>query len=189
MTTACALRLARADDATGILEIYAPVVRDTAISFEIEPPSVAEMRERIASVLQVYPWLVAERDGAVAGYAYACAHRERKAYQWSVDVACYVHPSARGQGIGKQLYGALLAILERQGFHAAFGGIALPNAASEALHASVGFKRVGVYREVGYKTGAWRDTVWYQRTIGTARPQPEPPRPRPLLGPGILDDP
>ena len=114
--------------------------------------------------------------------------RERKAYQWSVDVACYVHPSARGRGVGKRLYGALLSILERQGFHAAFGGIALPNAASEALHASVGFKPVGVYREVGYKAGAWRDTIWYQCTLGTARPEPEAPRPLATLGAGILDD-
>ena len=184
-----ALRLARADDAEGILEIYAPVVRDTAISFEVEPPSPAEMRERIASILRMYPWLVAEERGRVAGYAYACAHRERKAYQWSVDVACYVHPDLRGQGVGKRLYRALLAILERQGFHAAFGGIALPNAASEALHASLGFEPVGVYREVGYKAGAWRDTVWYQRTLGTAPREPEAPRALGALGPGILDDP
>ena len=188
MTDLASLRLATADDAAGILEIYAPVVRDTAISFEIEPPSIAEMRERITSTLQMYPWLVAEREGRVAGYAYASAHRDRKAYQWSVDVSCYVRTGSRGQGIGKWLYRALFAILERQGFHAAFAGIALPNAASEALHASVGFTRVGVYREVGYKSGAWRDTAWYQRTLGAPTREPEAPRPLHALGPGILDD-
>src|SRR4051812_39017569 len=156
------LRLARADDAEGILAIYAPIVRETPISFEIEPPTVEEMRGRITGTLAVYPWLVAEDEGRVAGYAYACAHRERKAYQWSVDVACYVHAEARGRGLGKRLYVALLQILRRQGFHGAFAGIALPNAASVALHEAAGFKRVGEYREVGYKTGAWRDTVWYQ---------------------------
>jgi len=182
------LRLARASDAEAFLEIYAPIVRDTPISFETEPPGVEEMRARIEKYLALYPWLVAERDSRVDGYAYASAHRDRKAYQWSVDVSCYVHPDARGRGVGKRLYTALLAILARQGFHGAFAGIALPNAASIALHESVGFREIGRYREVGFKSGAWRDTAWYQRLLGEARDAPPPPTPLRALGPGILDD-
>ena len=169
-------------------EIYAPIVRETFISFEMEAPGVEEMRQRIVQTLKTYPWLVEEREGRLVGYAYASSHRDRKAYQWSADVSCYVHPAARGQGIGKRLYTRLLAILERQGFHAAFAGIALPNAASVALHEAVGFVRIGFYREVGFKAGAWRDTGWYQRMIGPARPEPSDPVPLPALGPGILDE-
>lgn len=187
-TASGTLRLALASDAEAILAIYAPVVRDTPISFETEVPSVDEMRGRIAKYLETYPWLVLERDGRLDGYAYASAHRDRKAYQWSVDVSCYVHGDARRRGVGKRLYTALLAILERQGFHAAFAGIALPNAASTALHEAVGFREIGRYREVGYKAGAWRDTAWYQCMLGAARPDPPPPTPLRALGPGILDD-
>jgi L-amino acid N-acyltransferase YncA len=183
------IRLARADDAVAVHGIYAPVVRETFISFELEPPGVEEMRARIVATLEMFPWLVEERDGRVVGYAYASAHRERKAYQWSTDVACYVHPAARGQGVGKRLYTRLLAILERQGFHAAFGGIALPNAASVALHEAVGFVRIGFYRQVGFKAGAWRDTAWYQRMLGTAQPDPPAPLPLSALGPRVLDQP
>lgn len=182
------LRFARAADAPAFLAIYAPIVRDTPISFETEPPSVGEMRHRIEAYLETYPWLVAERDGRVRGYAYACAHRERKAYQWSVDVSCYVHGEARGRGVGKRLYRALLAMLARQGFHSAFAGVALPNDASVALHQSVGFREIGRYREVGFKAGAWRDTLWLQCVLGEARADPPPPTPLRALGPGILDD-
>src|SRR4051812_3807334 len=188
MSDACGnLRLARAGDAAQVLAIYAPIVRDTIISFEVEPPSEAAMRERIEGTLQMYPWLVAEDGDRILGYAYASAHRDRKAYQWSVDVSCYVHSASRGKGIGKRLYRALFTILRRQGFQAAFAGIALPNAASEALHASVGFERIGIYRQVGYKAGAWRDTVWYQCALGAALPEPADPAPLGALGPGILD--
>jgi len=182
------LRLARASDAEAFLAIYAPIVRDTPISFETEPPRVEEMRERIVKYLEPYPWLVLERDGVIDGYAYACAHRERKAYQWSVDVSCYVGTHARKRGVGKRLYIALLAILARQGFHGAFAGVALPNAASVALHESVGFREIGRYREVGFKAGAWRDTAWYQRLLGDALADPPPPTPLRALGPRVLDD-
>jgi L-amino acid N-acyltransferase YncA len=181
------MRLARASDAARILEIYAPNVEETFISFELEAPTVDEMRARIDKTLRTYPWIVAERDGVIVGYAYASQHRDRLAYQWSVDVACYVHPAARGQGVGANLYRLLLRVLERQGFHGAYGGIALPNSASVRLHESVGFTKVGEYREVGYKMGAWRDTVWMECRIGAARADPPMPTPLRELGPGILD--
>ena len=180
------IRLARADDAVQVAAIYRPVVLDTIISFEVEPPSADEMRARIEKTLATFPWLVFERDGAVAGYAYASRHRERSAYQWSVDVSCYVSEDARGRGVGAALYRALLRILARQGFRMAFAGIALPNPASVRLHESVGFTPVGVYREAGYKFGAWHDTGWWQCRVGDAA-APAAPTPLGQLGPGILD--
>jgi phosphinothricin acetyltransferase len=183
------IRLATPGDAGAFHEIYAPIVRDTTISFETEPPPVAELARRIGETLATHPWLVMEIDGAVAGYAYAGLHRERRAYQWSVDVSCYVHERARGRGVGRALYTRLFEVLRRQGFQSAYAGIALPNDASVALHRAVGFEPVGVYREAGWKLGAWRDTSWWQRRVGDAPPDPQPPRALALFGPGILDEP
>lgn len=182
------LRLATIDDAPAIAEIYAPIVRDTIISFEVEPPTADEMRGRIEDTLEFFPWLACERDGRIAGYAYASKHRDRLAYQWSVDVSCYVHPDTRRLGVGRALYLALLRIVREQGFHGAFAGIALPNAASVRLHESVGFVCVGTYREVGYKLGAWHDVGWWQCRLGETAPSPPAPRALRSLGLGILDD-
>ena len=181
------IRLARESDAAALADIYAPVVRDTTISFEMTPPDAAEMAARIAKTLAMFPWLVWDEGGRAVGYAYASKHREREAYQWSVDVSCYVHPDFRGRGLGRALYGRLFPVLEAQGFQTAFAGIALPNAASVALHESMGFTPIGIYKEVGWKLGAWRDTGWWQRRIGHAVPDPLPPRPLGSLGPGVLE--
>jgi phosphinothricin acetyltransferase len=183
------IRLARAADAEQVQGIYAPIVRDTTISFEVVPPGVDEMRARIEKTLAMYPWLVEERGGRVVGYAYGSRHREREAYQWSVDVSCYVHAGSRGQGIGAALYRRLFAILRRQNFHSAFAGVTLPNAASERLHESVGFRRIGLYPEVGNKLGGWRDTCWFHLRLGDAPADPPPPVALGRLGPGVLDDP
>jgi phosphinothricin acetyltransferase len=147
------------------------------ISFELEPPSVEELRARIATTLQRLPWLVAlDARGVVSGYAYASKHRERAAYQWAVDVSAYTRADCRGQGTGKQLYTQLLRELAGLGYCQAFAGIALPNPASVALHESVGFVPLGVYRKVGFKLGAWHDVGWWQREIATPA-SPQPPRP------------
>jgi phosphinothricin acetyltransferase len=186
--TAIPIRFARVEDAEAVQRIYAPVVRDTPISFELEVPGVEEMRARIARTLPLFPWLVREESGGVAGYAYASRHRDRRAYQWSVDVTCYVHEAWRGRGIGKALYLVLLAILRRQGFFNAYAGITLPNAASVALHESVGFRPVGVYRNVGFKAGAWRDVGWWGCEIAAPVPDPAEPVALAALGPRILDE-
>lgn len=183
------IRLARPEDAAQVAAIYAPSVSDSHTSFELVAPDAAEVGARISKTLAMYPWLVFEREGRVAGYAYASAHRERRAYQWSVDVSCYVHGDFRGQGVGSALYRALFGVLERQGFHGAFAGIALPNDASVRLHESVGFEAVGTYREVGFKNGAWRDTLWMRRGIGEARADPPAPTPLGELGARVLDQP
>ena len=159
------IRLATADDADQIAEIYAPIVRDTPISFEIEPPTTDEMRQRILKTLAQFPWLVYDQGARVQGYAYASAHRTRAAYQWSVDVSVYVHQAARRHGVGAALYTSLFRLLTLQGFYQAYAGIALPNPASVGLHESLGFKPVGVYRSVGYKQGAWHDVEWWQLSL------------------------
>jgi len=159
------VRSATADDAEAIRAIYAPIVETTAISFEEVPPSVEEMAGRIVATLERYPFLVAERSGRVVGYACAGQHRARAAYRWSVDVSAYVTEEARGLGVGSVLYGALLSDLASREFHAAFAGIALPNAASVAFHASMGFEPVGIYREVGFKFGRWHDVGWWQSRL------------------------
>ena len=159
------VRSATVADAAAIQAIYAPIVEGTAISFEDEPPAAAEMARRIVRTLEAYPYLVAERDGGLLGYAYAGPHRARPAYRHSVDVTAYVAETARRQGVGKTLYDALLPALSGAGYHAAFAGIALPNPASEALHKAAGFQLVGVYREVGFKFDRWHDVAWWQRLI------------------------
>lgn len=169
------IRLATPHDAAGIQAIYAPVVRETAISFEVEPPTVDDMRQRIVTVVERMPWLVCEHRGEILGYAYASPHRARAAYQWSVDVSVYIHAHARRAGMGQALYRSLLTLLTLQGFYQACAGITLPNPASVGLHESLGFQPVGVYRAVGYKLGAWHDVGWWQLTIRAPALPPEPP--------------
>ncbi len=154
-----------ARDAAACSAIYAPFVSHGWVSFEIEPPGEAEMARRIAAYGESHAWLVAEVDGAVAGYAYGSPHRERAAYSSSCDVAVYVDPAQSRRGYGKALYGALLPLLAGRGFHAAFAGVALPNEASVALHEAMGFTPVGIYREVGWKSNGWRDVGWWQRLL------------------------
>ena len=169
------IRIAKPEDAADILAIYGPVVRDTVISFEIEPPTAAEMAERVASTLRTYPWLVWEEGGRAVGYVYAGRHAARAAYRWSAEVTAYVAPEVRRRGLGRTLYGALFDILRRQGFHAVFAGVTLPNDASVALHEAVGMRPVGVYPETGFKFGAWRDVGWWGMTLDAgAAPGGEP---------------
>ena len=173
------IRLATPDDGPAIADIYRPSVTHSVTSFELDPPGGAEMARRVARIMEYTPWLVCERDAAVLGYAYASAHRDRPAYRWSVDVSVYVHGDARRLGVARALYGSLFAALVVQGFRNAYAGITLPNAASVALHTSVGFTPVGVYRGVGYKHGAWHDVGWFEHPL--APRIAEPPSPRALL--------
>ena len=169
------IRPATPEDAAAILAIYAPIVRETAISFEVEPPTLAEMAERIAQTLRHLPWLVCDRQGEVLGYVYASTHRARAAYQWSVDVTVYIQQEARRTGIGRALYTALFELLAGQVFFQCFAGITLPNPASVGLHESLGFQPIGVYRSVGYKLGAWHDVGWWQRDLQPGQRSPVPP--------------
>lgn len=160
------LRVARPADGAALAAIYAPYVRETAISFELAPPTAQEMADRIRDTLARYPWLVGEDRSQVVGYAYAGPYRRRAAYRWSVEVSAYVAPAAQGRGLGRALYAALLALLEAQGFRQAFAGMTLPNPASEGFHAALGFETLGTYRAVGFKEGRWHDVAWTQRPLG-----------------------
>ncbi len=171
------IRYATPDDAPAIQAIYAPYVENTTISFELEPPDVDEMRQRITKTLVTHPWLVyVSPSGELCGYAYATKNRDRLAYQWSVDVSVYVASSGHRQGIGRALYTALFDILRVQGFYNAFAGIALPNDASIGVHRAFGFQPAGVLPMVGYKLGQWRDVSWYSLTLQPYADDPVPPR-------------
>jgi L-amino acid N-acyltransferase YncA len=139
-------------------------VTGSCISFELEAPDEAEMARRIGEYGASHAWLVAEVGGVIAGYAYGSPHRSRAAYASSSDVAVYVDPAHARQGVGRTLYAELLALLAAR-YHAAFAGIALPNEASVGLHEAMGFTPVGIYREVGWKMGGWRDVGWWQRLL------------------------
>jgi phosphinothricin acetyltransferase len=166
-------------DAAACAAIYAPYVRDTVISFELEPPAERELAERIERYSRSHAWLVADDGDSVVGFAYGCPHRERAAYRWAADVSVYVDRGHHRRGIGARLYSALLELLTRQGLYVACAGVTLPNDASVGLHESLGFKQVGVYRQIGYKAGAWWDVGWWQlelRPGGDGLPaEPGPP--------------
>lgn len=166
-------------DSAACAAIYAPFVEEGPTSFEEKPPSAAEMAERIRQTSAAHPWLVAEEDGDVVGYAYACPHRSRPAYRWSVDVSVYIAPSHQGQGYGRRLYEELFERLRDQGFRVACAGITLPNGPSVALHERLGFEPVGVYKGIGWKAGAWRDVGWWQLELAPAGGEtpPEPSSP------------
>jgi len=170
------IRLALPEDVDQITAIYAPFCTDTAVSFEYVAPTAAEMAERVRKITRHLPWLVLDEAGRIAGYVYAGLHRERAAYQWSVDVAAYVGAEYRRRGVGSTLYTALFGILAAQGYFKAYAGVTLPNPASERLHESLGFERVGEYGGVGYKFGKWHDVRWYQRALQPERPDPPAPR-------------
>jgi len=171
------LRLALPGDAPQIAAIYAPFCNETPVSFEMLAPTPEEMAQRIQKITARLPWLVLEQDGRIAGYVYASQHRERAAYQWSVDVTAYVAPDFRRRGVASALYTSLFHLLAQQGYFKAYAGITLPNPASVGVHEAMGFTLVGVYRGVGYKLGAWHDVAWYQRALQPERPEPDPPRP------------
>jgi phosphinothricin acetyltransferase len=168
------VRLATGEDAAAVAGIYRRFVESSAITFETEAPTVAEMRDRIERTLSTHPWLVCDVDGSCAGYAYASQHRTRAAYQWSCDVAVYVQPDRHRRGIGRSLYRSLFAILTAQGYANACAGITLPNPKSVGLHEALGFRPIGVYPSIGYKAGAWHDVGWWQMRLAESDASPAP---------------
>jgi phosphinothricin acetyltransferase len=169
------MRIAAADDAAQILEIYAPFCVATPISFETEAPSLEEIGRRVSSTLEFFPWLIAEESGRVVGYAYGSRHRERAAYRWSADVSVYVREEARGKGVGRALYTSLFAILRLQGIHNILAGITLPNPPSVALHETMGLRPIGLYQQIGYKCGKWHDVGWWQLALPPGGGEPLEP--------------
>jgi phosphinothricin acetyltransferase len=167
------VREATEHDAASCAAIYAPYVTGSVVSFELEPPTVAEMAARITAA---HDWLVLEDDdGRVVGYAYAGRFAPRAAYRWATEVSVYLAGDFRRRGGGRMLYEALLPRLAARGFRMAIAGMTLPNDASVGLHRALGFQPVGTYRRIGYKDGAWHDVAWTQlELIAGDEPPAEP---------------
>jgi phosphinothricin acetyltransferase len=159
------VRLARESDAAGVLSIYAPIVKSTAISFELEPPSLDEIARRIARGSS-WPFLVCGEGDTTLGYAYAVPFRERPAYRFTVESTVYVAEAARRRGVARGLYRSLLGCLALQGFARVVAGITLPNPASVALHEGLGFRPCALLERVGWKLDAWHDVGYWARGLG-----------------------
>ena len=170
------IRLASPSDAAAVHEIYSPIVRDTHISFEQTVPDVGQLAERIGRTLAQYPWLVCEIDGQLAGYAYGSVFRARAAYQWTVETTVYIHAGFQRRGVSRALYSSLLEILREQGYCNAVGVIALPNEGSIRTHEAMGFRRIGIFSNIGHKADAWCDTGWWQLELRPPPVSPMPPR-------------
>ena len=170
------IRDASERDGAECAAVYAPYVRDTAITFETVPPTAEEMSGRIARCRRDHAWVVAHEGSLVVGYAYATTLKERAAYAWSCEVSVYLQRGLRRTGVGRRLYEALFARLVDRGFLTAVAGMTLPNPASEGLHRALGFEPVGTYRNIGFKNGAWHDVMWSQRELAPHPPEPAPPR-------------
>ncbi|HET6554487.1 MAG TPA: GNAT family N-acetyltransferase [Dyella sp.] len=168
------IRIARADDAAAVHDIYTPSVLSGVETFETELPGTEAMRQRITTRLQHYPWLVWEDDGRLLAYAYASRFRERAAYDWIAETSIYVHSDARRRGIARRLYGVLLDAMRLQGINQAVGVITMPGEGSVAMHESMGFTTAGVWRSSGYKLGQWWDVGVWQKEL---QPPENPPRP------------
>ncbi|RRJ85413.1 N-acetyltransferase family protein [Aestuariirhabdus litorea] len=179
------MRPATAADAAAIVAIYNHYVRETVVTFEEDPLPTEEMAGRLRAVEETgLPWLVIETAQGVQGYSYATRWHGRCAYRFTAEITVYLAPEAGGQGLGSALYRALFAELAQRGFRTALGAIALPNAASVALHEKFGMAQVGQFREVGYKFERWIDVGYWQGTItaacherpgGQDVPLPDPP--------------
>ncbi|MDD6211074.1 MAG: GNAT family N-acetyltransferase [Bacteroidales bacterium] len=170
------VRMATEADGEGVLAVYAPYIRYSAITFEYEVPDAVTFTKRIGEVLREYPYLVCCRDGIIVGFAYAHRQMARAAYQWNAELSVYLAEGFQGYGIGKALYYALIELLKQQNVQNLYGGLTVPNAASEGLHRFFGFKPAGIYHHTGYKCGKWHDVMWFEKSIGSHGASPEPLR-------------
>lgn len=175
------IRTANAQDAADILQIYAPYVQNTAISFEYEIPTLAEFRERIVNTLRRYPYIVAEQDGEIIGYAYMGAFSARAAYNWAAEVTVYLKDGKRKMGLGGKLYTKLETIAKAQNIISLKACIAYPEIEDEYLtqnsvqfHAHLGYAIVGRFRKCGYKFARWYDVLWMEKLIGVHSENPLP---------------
>lgn len=167
------LRFAALEDVPALLSIYEQYI-PTEITFEYVLPSQEEFTRRLSSISEVYPYLVAEEQGQLLGYAYAHRIAERAAYGWGAELSIYLHPDAAGKGLGRRLYLVLMDLLRLQGVRTAYGLVSSPNPASEGLHRSLGFRLMGVQQKAGYKNGRWVDLLWLEKPIAPYNPEPRP---------------
>lgn len=165
------IRLANAEDVAAMLEIYAPYVEETSISFEDKTPSMQAFAARFFEISSRFPWLVWMEAGRVAGYAYASPAMTRAAYAWDADLSIYLARDVRGHGIGAKLYGCLEAMLRDAGYHNLYALVTGSNEASRRFHERLGYEILGVLKQTGWKMGAWEDVVWYGKRL---RPAEDP---------------
>lgn len=167
------LRFATQEDVSSLLAIYQHYI-PTNITFEYVLPSEEEFSRRVSSFSAVYPYLVAEEQGKILGYAYAHRIAERAAFSWGAELSVYLSPDAAGQGLGKRMYQALIELLRFQGVRTVYGLVSSPNPASEALHRSLGFNLMGVQHKAGYKNGQWIDLLWFEKNVAPYDLEPAP---------------
>lgn len=166
------LRLAQPQDSADLLEIYRPYVLETSVTFETEPPTEAEFRRRILDFTEKFPYILAEEDGRILGYAYAHAFHERAAYSWTVETSVYVRRDLRRSHVGKKLYTALLELLRLQGIRNVCAVVAFPNDPSMAFHRAMGFETGGILPDFGYKLGSWHSVAYLYKSLGSGAPAP-----------------
>lgn len=174
------LRFASAADVPALLSIYEQYI-PTTVTFEYVLPSEEEFTGRVAAILKTYPYLVIADGSDILGYAYAHPIGSRAAYGWGTELSIYLHPDAAGKGLGSRLYRVLIELLRLQGVRTVYGLVASPNPASEALHAALGFRLMGVQQKAGYKNGRWIDLFWFEQAIASYDPTPKPLIPIPGL--------
>ncbi len=174
-------RLAKIGDAAELVSLYAPYVRETAITFEYDVPTVSEFSKRVRKALSQFPYLVAEKDGKILGYAYAGAFHPRKAYAWCAELSVYVVQDAHGGGLGKSLVMQLETILKRQGYCNAYACVAVPRGEDPYLdtnsldfHTHIGYETIGRFHRCGCKFGRWYDMVWMEKYLQEKEALSEP---------------
>jgi L-amino acid N-acyltransferase YncA len=173
-------------DAAAMLEIYRPYVTQSAVSFEYEPPTLDQFTARLAGFAAVYPVLVCQLDGQIAGYAYAHRLQERKAYDWNAETTIYVDKRFARRGVARALYQALFALLRLQHVHTLYAIITQPNRPSMEFHRAMGFETVYIQQNAGYKMGLWRDVAWMRHVLTPCQGAPEALMPVSALLPGQI---
>jgi len=174
MNTEIAIRMANESDAEQLLGIYAPYVRETAITFEYTVPTLDEFKKRINKILTKYPFLVALQEAEILGYAYASEFKNRAAYDWAVETTIYVRQDKGQSGVGKKLYHALEVVLKKQNICNLYACIAYPNPGSIGFHEHLGYQTIGHFSKCGYKFETWYDMIWMEKIIGEHGANPKP---------------
>lgn len=167
------IRFATTEDSEEILSIYSKYILETAVSFEIELPSLHDFTRRIQDIIEIYPYLVLECDNHIEGFAYASTHAQRAAYCYDVNLSVYMSDHFQGKGMAKLLYQGLFALLKEQGYYNAFVAYSEPNEKSALFHEKLGFQQVGTFPKAGYKLGRWHDLTWAEKALQEHSPTPK----------------
>ncbi len=170
------IRMATLEDAPAIYRIYEPYIMETAITFEYDPVPLEIFQKRMETVLELFPWLVYERDGEILGYAYCAKFKERAAFAWDCECSVYIDQKAHRQGIATILYDKLFELVKKQGYYTVYALITYHHESSMELHKKFGFKQVGIYEKTGYKFGKWWDLLVMEKRLRTFDAEPEKPK-------------